>query len=281
MSRRRRAPSLGGAAACLLVCASANAAPPTTAECLTASDARITSGNQHKLRAERAYLLVCASPSCPAEVRKDCAGRVDEVNAQIPTIVFSAKESSGADLTAVTVTMDGEKLADQLEGTALSVDPGEHSFVFEASGQAAVTKKFFLVQGQKDRREQITFGTPPAPAQPSAGPPPPQQPRVSEHPPVTLPPATQPGAGMGTQKVLAIVAGGLGVVGLGVGTAFGLMAVSRKNDAQSVCPNLCATQNEVNKWSDASTMREHLDGGFHRGRRRNRRGHGSLAHRAE
>jgi hypothetical protein len=38
---------------------------------------------------------------------------------------------------------------------------------------------------------------------------------------------------MCTRKVLALVAGGVEAVGLGLGTAFGVMAMSLKNDAQS------------------------------------------------
>ena len=124
------------------------AADPTTADCLAASDASLKSGNEHKLRAERSQLLVCAAPSCPADIRKDCVSRVDELNGQIPTIIFAARDlSTSSDLSAVRVTMDGEVLAERLEGTALSIDPGEHTFLFETSGQAGVTKKLVIRQG--------------------------------------------------------------------------------------------------------------------------------------
>ena len=142
----------------LLLSASARAADPTTADCLAASEASFKSGNDHKLRAERAQLLICASPNCPADIRKECARRVDEVNAAIPTIIFEAKGASGADLSAVKVTMDGEVLAERLEGSALSIDPGEHTFVFETAGQPSLTKQFVIGEAQKERREAISFG---------------------------------------------------------------------------------------------------------------------------
>jgi hypothetical protein len=236
----------------LAAAGAAHAADPTTADCLAASDASLKSGNEHKLRAERAQLLVCAATSCPADIRKECLRRVDEVNAQIPTIVFAAKDATGADLGAVKVTMDGEVLVDRLEGTAISIDPGEHTFTFDAAGQAPVTKKLLIQEAQKERREAIVFGTP-ATEGPPPGPP-------GAHPPASpgpLPPSPPPpaaeGHGMGAQKVLALVAGGLGVVGIGVGSAFGLVAMSKKNDAKSVCPDACATQDGVNKWSDAKS----------------------------
>lgn len=230
-----------------LAAGAARAADPTTADCLTASDASLKAASQHQLRAERAQLLICAATSCPADIRKECLSRVDEVNAQIPTIVFSAKDASGADLAGVRVTMDGEVLSERLVGTAISIDPGEHTFMFEAAGQSPVSKKLVIQEGQKERRELITFAAPPAlpPSPASTGP---QGPA-----PTGRAQAAETSSGMGTQKVLALVAGGLGVVGLAVGTAFGLVAMSKRNDAQSACPDQCATQDGVNKWSDAGT----------------------------
>ena len=241
---RRCFTTLAVSSALALVGPLAQAADPTTADCLAASDASLKSGNQHKLRAERSQLLVCAASSCPSDIRKECLGRVDEVNAQIPTIIFQLKDASGADLSAVKVTMDGEMLAERVEGTALSIDPGEHTFTFEVAGQAPVVRKLVIQQAQKDRRELIALA-PEAPAVPPAPVPPPSLPAV--------PPPVEADQGMGTQKILAIVAGGVGVVGLGVGAAFGLIAMSKKSDAQSACPNQCATADGVSKWNDAAS----------------------------
>jgi hypothetical protein len=216
----------------------ARAADPTTADCLAASDASLKAGNQHKLRAERAQLLVCAAPSCPADIRRDCVSRVDEVNLQIPTTIFGAKDPAGSDLSAVKVTMDGEVLAERLEGTALSIDPGEHTFSFETAGQAPVTRRLLIQQAQKDRREVIQFGAP-APATAAS----------------VLPaePPSEESRGLGSQRILAMVAGGIGVAGVGLGTGLGVLAASQKSTAQGACPgNPCATQDGANKWSTAA-----------------------------
>jgi len=231
----------------LLAGGGARAAAPTTAECLAASDASLKFDSEHKLRAERSQLLVCAAPQCPAEIRKECVSRVDEVNAEIPTLILQAKDASGADLTAVKVAMDGEVLADRLEGTALSVDPGEHTFTFEIAGQSPLSKTLLIQQSQKDRREVVTFGPPTAPG---------TVPAMAHVPAAGAPTAASPAEGghaLASAKILALAAGVIGVAGLGVGTAFGLSAMSKRNDAQSVCPNLCADQSGVNKWSDAAS----------------------------
>ena len=224
--------------------AQALAADPTTADCLAASEASLKSGNDQKLRQERTQLLVCASPNCPADIRKECVHRVDEVNAAIPTIIFEAKDGSGKDLSSVKVTMDGQILAERLEGSALSIDPGEHTFLFETAGQAPLTKQFVIRESQKDRREAIAFGVDVASTTTSSQP-------TGAPQTLPLPQASEPTHGLGTQRIGAIVAGGVGVVGVAVGSVFGLVAMSKKNDAQNVCPNQCATPDGVSKWSDA------------------------------
>ncbi len=210
-----------------------SATGPTTAECLAASEASLASATAHKLRSERAQLILCAAAGCPAVIRKECLSHVDEVNAQIPTIIFAAQDASGADIGAVTVSMDGERLTDRLDGAALPVDPGEHVFTFETQGRMRVTKKLVVQEAVKERHELITFE--PAPlATPSQ--------KATARP------------GLGAQKVTALVAGSVGVVGLGIGAAFGALALSQKSEAQNACPGAtCSTQSGGTKWSDATT----------------------------
>jgi hypothetical protein len=231
----RPLPTLGLAvAAVVLPARAAWAEGPTTTQCLAASDASLKAATEHRFRDERAQLLTCAAPSCPAVVRKECLSQVDEVNARIPTVIFFAKDASGKDLGAVRVTMDGDLLAERLEGTALSVDPGEHTFAFETAGQAPITMTFLFQQAQKDRHEQIAFHP------------------VSD--PAASPPAAPDRPGLGTQKIVALAAGGAGIVGLGIGAAFGAVALSEKSDAQSICPGAaCPTPSGVTKWSNATT----------------------------
>jgi hypothetical protein len=187
--------------------------------------------------------------SCPSDIRKECVRRVQELSQQIPTIIFGAKDAAGADLSAVRVTMDGEVLAERLEGTALSIDPGEHTFTFETAGRPTVTKTLVIQQAQKDRREVVTFATTtsaPSPASSALPSPTPAPlpasillPATSTNPPTS----TASGHGLGTQKILALAVAGAGVVGIGVGTAFGVAAMSKKNDAQNACStSSCATQ---------------------------------------
>jgi hypothetical protein len=139
----------------LLTEVTARASDPTTQDCLTANDDSIRLRADHKFRDARAQLLVCAASSCPADIRNACMRRVQRVNDAMPTIVFEVKDDSDNEMTAVAVTMDGQPLVARLEGTAISLDPGEHVFGFEAAGKPKVEKRLVIHEGEKERRELV------------------------------------------------------------------------------------------------------------------------------
>ena len=144
-----------------------------------------------------------------------------------PTLILAARDGAGNDLVTVTVTMDGQPFADRLPGTPLPVDPGEHVFLFQAPGRPPLEKRLVIRENEQGRREGVTLGGARAPRDTAAGAG--EGPKDSPH-------------GHGTEKVLALIAGGLGVVEVGVGSAFGLIALSDGNAAQSVCPGQCSGQ---------------------------------------
>jgi hypothetical protein len=212
------------------VTAPAHATDPTTADCLAASESSLSLRGQHKLRAAREQLLVCAAASCPADVQVECARRVEEVNRAIPTIVFEAKDTEGTDLGSVRVEMDGQLLVERLEGTAISLDPGEHQFKFEAQGVPPLEKTLILREGEKGRHERVVF----APGAPKK-----DEPQVApdkqglEQPPPSLPPS--PSTKGNGQRTIAFVVGGVGLAALGVGAVFGGLAASAKSDYEKHC----------------------------------------------
>jgi hypothetical protein len=230
----------------------ARAADPTTADCLSASEKSLSMRNDHKLRDARAQALICAAVSCPADVRDECVRRVTALNTAMPTIVFEAKDPSGNDLSAVKVTMDGQVLAERLEGAALSIDPGQHAFAFEAAGQPVLEKQFVIVEGEKGRRERLAFGAAPrADSRVAVSPPVPVPEQVAAG--SAAPPAAPEGrvAHLGTHRTLALVSAGVGVIGLGLGVGFGLDAMSKHDDAQKACPGTCSNQSGVGLWNEA------------------------------
>jgi hypothetical protein len=201
------------------------AAGPTTEECVAANEQSGPLAHAGKLREARTNLVRCSAASCPGVVRDDCIKGALQIDAALPTIVFEARDAAGNDLSDVRVTMDGEPLADKLNGTAIEVDPGEHLFGFDAAGQH-LEKRLIVHQGEKNRREPLVLGAA------AAVPPPTDSPEDRPH--------EGAGSGLGPQRIAAIGAGAAGVVGVVVGSVLGLVANSRWDQAKNECGAGCA-----------------------------------------
>jgi hypothetical protein len=203
-------------------------AAPSKAECVAANSSAQDLRRAGKLRAAREKLVTCVDSACPGPVREDCAERLQEIDKVAPSVVFDAKDSIGNDLSAVVVTMDGEPLAEKLDGSALPVDPGKHTFRFESRG--VKTEKTLLIhEGEKDRRERIALGD-----------------TIQAH------------NDSSPSRVPAIVAFGVGGVGLIVGIAFTGLWASDKSAGDKACGSNgelvgktadCANQQAADGWS--------------------------------
>jgi hypothetical protein len=208
----------------------ASGAEPTPVDCLKAHEDSLELKNNHQLRAALEKVVLCSSDSCPAEVRLECVARARELDATIPTILFEVKDAAGADLADVTVKMDGKVLTRQVEGTALSIDPGQHTFTFEAARRPSLQRQLVISEGDKERRERVTFGA------------------VSGPPPVEVAPAPH----ASRARTFALALGGVGVAAAAVGAIFGGVAISRHHDAEQACPdNPCQSASGVDLWNGA------------------------------
>jgi hypothetical protein len=238
--RRRRTLSviLLGAILCPT---NALAAPPTKDECIDANRQAQSLRRTGKLHAAQAALLVCVNPTCPAPVVDDCTSRLDEVQRVMPSLVFEVQDSAGKDVTKVTVTIDGMPFASTLDGTALPADPGEHTFAFEVAGQPPVTQQLVLHEGDKGRREHVVVGG--------------GAPAIAPVVPAAAPAASQteaasPGKG---QRIAGLVAGGLGIVSLGLGAVLGVNASSSWSSSQNECSTPTNCPNHAGAVSDHDT----------------------------
>ncbi len=218
---RMRASRLAPFFVALLAHASAAAAPMSKEQCIDAN-VRAQDARRDLHFAEAAEALrACLDPSCPSTLRDDCAERLDELQKAMPTIVFTAKDGDGRDLSDVAVTIDGKPLLAKLDGRAVFVDPGEHVLGFRTSSGQTFEKKIVVIEGEKARRESVVIGapsTPPAPARADA--------------PAPLPVRPAPGS---PRRTSGLVLGGVGLIGLGLGSYFGLRASSRWSESEAAC----------------------------------------------
>jgi hypothetical protein len=196
-------------------------------ECVKAAEDAQTQRSNHQLRAARLKFLLCAQPTCPAVVRNDCAGWLADVDKVMPSVVVQARDTRGVELTDVRVIVDGDVLAERLDGLAIPVDPGVHLFQFERLGVPPLQQQILIREGEKGRALPITLAAPPPPEVP---------PRAAHRPPS-----------------LTYVFGGLAIGGLAGWAYFGVKGLADKNQLASLP---CAETKTCDPGRQAAVKRE-------------------------
>jgi hypothetical protein len=235
---RLRAGFIGGAlAASLLASTPSRAAGDDVSQCIAATESSLALRKEGHLQEARTRLVTCARPACPAEIRVECERRLVELGAVQPSIVLAARDDAGGDLVDVHVTLDGAPFVSKLGTAALPVDPGTHELRFEADGREGVSRTVIVREGEKARVIQVVLVRP-----------------------GSAPRSEGPGEGAGaTQRTVGWVVGGAGVVGLGVGSVFGLMAARQWSTTKdectaSSCPNRSSAMDDRDRALSLATV---------------------------
>jgi hypothetical protein len=174
--------------------------------------------------------------------------RFAQVDARVPRLVLRLARGAPADST---VRRDDVTLGSAALGTPLPVDPGAHVISVVARGHSS--KEYSLALGEGDNETLEVEPGPVAPAESAS-------PAAS----TTTTGATEPGAaapaganvarGGSGQRVIAYVLGGVGVVGIAVGSYFGLQTFSKWSAAKKDCGGGCDPGSPgQNERSDAQT----------------------------
>src|SRR5687767_8684398 len=87
----------------------------TKEDCLDAHGRAQEQRERGQLTRARQTFLACAQPACPGLVQADCAKNAEELAQLVPTITFSARDASAADLPQTSVHVDGALVASRLE----------------------------------------------------------------------------------------------------------------------------------------------------------------------
>jgi hypothetical protein len=136
------------------------------------------------------------------------------------------------------IKRDGETLHDAQWGVPVPADPGSHVIAATAPGKLAFQTT--VVVRDEGKIEEVTLGPladAPAPPPTVVGPTP-SATAGGEAPPV--PPGEGP-HGLGTQRILALAIGAVGLGGVIVGSVFGLETLSKHSSSQQECPgNACS-----------------------------------------
>jgi hypothetical protein len=140
------------------------------------------------------------------------------------------------------VTCDGRRIARDSWGTPVAIDPGEHVIVAQAGGwsrtygasidaKTSATTVTIELPAPETRAappaRAIATEAPPATASPGPAAPPAPEPAAAASPP----PAAE---GSGSAHVwLTVSLGAVGVAGLGIGTVYGILATSHRNQSNA------------------------------------------------
>lgn len=190
--------------------------------CLTDSENAQRLRNAGKPAAAREGFLRCAQSECPAVVRADCESSLAEVDAAIATIIVIARDAQDRDLRDVRVLVDNVLVTSRLDGRAIPLDPGLHTFRYETNGAPTVEEQLLTHEGEKRRLVEVRFATKP--------------PVVTGDPTSSGPPT------------LGFVFAGISAVTLGVGGYFGVSALSDYGSMKDRCGGTksCSDSEAVN-----------------------------------
>jgi hypothetical protein len=180
-----------------------------------------------RLKQAAQLFTACGSDNtCPEQLRAECSELLDKVKTTVPSVIFSAVDGKGADVSNVKVYIDDALLVDGLDGRAVELDPGKYHFRFVLPDNSELSVDALVREGEKNRligvraaeEKQAPLGAPAALAQPVA----------VEAPPKPLEKKT---------PVAAWVATGVAVVGFGTFGTFAILGSSDKKKLDDCAPN--------------------------------------------
>jgi hypothetical protein len=205
--------------------------PVTPQRCNAAYERAQVMRRDRKLTAARESLLVCSQPKCPGAITADCGPWLREVETTMPTVVFVTRDAAGHDVPAVKVSVEGVVLATRLGGSAIEVDPGERTFVFEPDHGKRVELKLVINTGEKNRLVPVTIVESVADPVPLS--------TASTASTASPPEPIVPASGERGSLVPAIVVGGLGLASLGASLGIYLDANSAVAKLRDTCAPDC------------------------------------------
>jgi hypothetical protein len=194
------------------------------------------------VRAREAYLKITKeqlptnAPKAFFDAQSAASEEVSSVESHIGRLVVNVE---GADaIKGLSVSVDGLVQSAVLLGVAMPADPGVHQVAANAPGFKAATASVTLKDAD---RQSVTLKLVPAPeaapptapvpmtttaAVPVAGP-------RADAPPPAAPADGSASNGASGLRIGAYAAAGVGVVGLGLGTVFGLKSKSKRSEADT------------------------------------------------
>jgi hypothetical protein len=208
--------------------------------------ARAAAKNGHVVLAQEQYNKIIhewsdvASPPTAFKDALDAArAEIGDVSKRVAGVVITVEGPPSP-----SVTIDGDAIPAAALGLKRPVDPGEHAVHAEAPGYQPADTKFSVAEGgsaeAKLVMQKAPEATPPVAGVGGAG--------VGTEPPGAEPPKTR------SNRTLAIVALGVGGVGVVVGGITGLVALGKHGTLSDECPDGKCTSDKQSDVDSYKTM---------------------------
>ncbi len=167
------------------------------------------------------------------DVAKMARDRAELLAPRLPKLALVVEE--GARVPGLEIRRDGEVLPTGEWGAELPVDPGHHEIVATAPHRERFAQSVDVREG-----DRIVVRVAPLPEEAS---------RPADN-------ATTGDTPSSPLRTVGIAVGGVGIVGLGLGTVFGLRAIAKHGDVDNACPSgVCpdeATRTRAREDNDAA-----------------------------
>ena len=196
-----------------------------------------------------------------------------------PRLVYlTIKVPDASRIAGISVTRNGEPVREALWDTSVPVDPDRYTVAASAPGRKSWQMEVVVAPGQPpgevtvpvldfESGEAGAAGEPapapaapapaaPAPAQPAPAAAPGPAPAAAAPPPITPAPAqpqTDRGSSGSGLKAAGWILGGVGLVGIGVGSYYGAKAFARNDQSTDHCTGNLCTQQGIDLRDEAKT----------------------------
>jgi hypothetical protein len=187
---------------------------------------------QGGLKAAKDQFAICARPTCPKALSGDCTRWLEEVNNTIPTVVVEGRDTSGGETVSVKVSVDGQVVAERLDGRSIEVDPGMHTFRYDYGGKT-LEEKLVIREGERNRKVTANFAPAPTKPDPDKGPT-----KVPERPTA----ATTAIVYERPVRPITFAAGGFALAGFAGFAFFGLQGKGKSSDLKATCSPNCTDE---------------------------------------
>ena len=110
-----------------------------------------------RLREASELFGVCARTACNEDMRRECAARRAQLEADTPSLVPLVTDDAGEPRVLVEVRIDGALVTSRLDGRALPVDPGKHELAFSTDSGVFATRHLMVIQGERNRAIHVVL----------------------------------------------------------------------------------------------------------------------------